>query len=526
MLPGPRWGAYQASKAAFDVWFRSMGIEVRGDGVATSTIYVPLVYTRMSAPTPSLRGLPGMTPEQAAGLVARAIVRKSRTISPWWLLGAELMSAVFRRPLEWGMGVFFRRSTDSPSAIGTTTPEVTAPKAASPPSIEEAQPTLRQALRKAGLLTRNPQKLLRIARAILVQGGRPSSLCTLAASRNPGQLAAVDDTGSITYLELDSRGKKLALALRERCGVGPSAGLAIMARNSRTFLEALIAGSALGADVVLLNTEFPGPQFAQVLGHHQLGCVVHDTEFSAAFEQSGYAGMRITTATGAGIATVEDLVTASTGRFRPPRRQGKLIILTSGTTGVPKGAAQRSQVPHPLRSAHDALDENAPPRRDIGPDHLAAVPWLRAGLCRTLALIGRNHGDAPTTDSRRGTGQRGETPRRGPDRSPDAIEATARSPGTGAGEVRPFFLEGGVRIGGRAWRRTQHPVPEGIWPRSLQPLRFFREPVLARSRRPTIWPRHRERWAFHPLAPPSNSSIGKDRPYPAGTWVASSCGQA
>src|SRR5262245_49099810 len=82
MPPGPRWGAYQASKAAFDTWFRSMGIEARSDGVVTSTIYMPLVYTRMSAPTPSLRGLPGLYPEQAAGLVARAIVRKSRTIAP------------------------------------------------------------------------------------------------------------------------------------------------------------------------------------------------------------------------------------------------------------------------------------------------------------------------------------------------------------------------------------------------------------------------------------------------------------
>jgi NAD(P)-dependent dehydrogenase (short-subunit alcohol dehydrogenase family) len=44
--PGPRWGAYQASKAAFDTWFRSMGIEAHSDGVITSTIYLPLVYTQ------------------------------------------------------------------------------------------------------------------------------------------------------------------------------------------------------------------------------------------------------------------------------------------------------------------------------------------------------------------------------------------------------------------------------------------------------------------------------------------------
>src|SRR5260370_10981377 len=80
--PGPRWGAYQASKAAFDVWFRSMGIEARGDGVTTTSIYMPLVYTRMSAPTPSLKGMPGLSAAQAAGLVARAIVRRPKVIAP------------------------------------------------------------------------------------------------------------------------------------------------------------------------------------------------------------------------------------------------------------------------------------------------------------------------------------------------------------------------------------------------------------------------------------------------------------
>src|SRR5262249_9772687 len=141
MEPVPRWGAYQASKAAFDFWFRSMGVEVRGDGVVTSSIYLPLVYTRMSAPTPSLRGLPGMTPEQAAGLVARAIVRGSRSVAPWWLWPAELLSVLFRRPMEWAFGVFYRRSADSPRARGEkeTPAEV-------PP---EKTPSLRRAFRVA-----------------------------------------------------------------------------------------------------------------------------------------------------------------------------------------------------------------------------------------------------------------------------------------------------------------------------------------------------------------------------------------
>ncbi len=188
--PGPRWGAYQASKAAFDTWFRSMGIEVRADGVGTSSIYLPLVYTRMSAPTPSLRGLPGMYPEQAAGLVAWAVVRRTRSIAPWWLWPAELFATLFRRPIDSAMGWFYRHSTDSPSARGLAA-EAAPGKA----------PSLRRAFRAAGLLPRRPSTLVRMARAVLVQGGRSSSLCALNARLAPIQPAVIDEAGSLSYAE-------------------------------------------------------------------------------------------------------------------------------------------------------------------------------------------------------------------------------------------------------------------------------------------------------------------------------------
>src|SRR5581483_2130709 len=132
-------------------------------------IYMPLVYTRMSAPTPSLRGKPGLYPAQAAGLVARAVVRRSRVIAPWLLWPTELFALLFRLPVEWMMVVDFRRTTDSPSARGER----------SPPGVGETDapretPSLRRAFRTAGLLPLGPVNLIRMARAVLVQGGRPS----------------------------------------------------------------------------------------------------------------------------------------------------------------------------------------------------------------------------------------------------------------------------------------------------------------------------------------------------------------
>jgi short-subunit dehydrogenase len=116
IAPGPRWGAYQASKAAFDIWLRSVAPELELEGVATTSIYMALVYTRMSAPTPSLRRAPGLTPDQAAGLVARAIVTRRRTLAPWWLLPAELLSVGLRGPLALALRLAVRRSADTESA--------------------------------------------------------------------------------------------------------------------------------------------------------------------------------------------------------------------------------------------------------------------------------------------------------------------------------------------------------------------------------------------------------------------------
>jgi NAD(P)-dependent dehydrogenase (short-subunit alcohol dehydrogenase family) len=116
MPPSPRWGAYSASKTAFDVWLRSIAPEIAPDGVDVSTIYMTLVHTRMSAPTPVLRQMPGMRSHEAAWLIARAILQRERAIGPWWLTPAELAGVALGGPLNWVLGQAFRLSTESSAA--------------------------------------------------------------------------------------------------------------------------------------------------------------------------------------------------------------------------------------------------------------------------------------------------------------------------------------------------------------------------------------------------------------------------
>ena len=116
MLPTPRWGTYLASKGAFDMWLRSVAPELHADGVDITSVYMGLIHTRMSEPTPSLRRLPGMQPDEAADVVAKAIIERPRKIQPRWTLPGELASVLLAPVLERGARLSYRYSADSDRA--------------------------------------------------------------------------------------------------------------------------------------------------------------------------------------------------------------------------------------------------------------------------------------------------------------------------------------------------------------------------------------------------------------------------
>ncbi|GAA1649909.1 SDR family NAD(P)-dependent oxidoreductase [Kribbella alba] len=108
--PMARWSAYLASKGAFDVWLRCVAQEVRADGVTTSTVYMGLVHTRMSEPTPLLNKLPGLTPEQAADQVCSAVADKPHNITPPFVRPADALGNLFRVPTDRLFQQYFRRT--------------------------------------------------------------------------------------------------------------------------------------------------------------------------------------------------------------------------------------------------------------------------------------------------------------------------------------------------------------------------------------------------------------------------------
>jgi len=206
--------------------------------------------------------------------------------------------------------------------------------------------TVRALARARVLAPVRPDRLVRMAAAVRASGITPATACAVSAARYPEQRAIIDERGTLTYRELEHRVVALASVLGRELGVGPERGLAVMCRNHRGFVEAMLAATRLGADVLLLNTEFPGPQLREALAGYRIGAVVCDQELTGAFDQAGYAGPRVIawaegggpSGAASGGPALEDLI-ARGGEPPPrPRRRSRIVILTSGTTGRPKGA--------------------------------------------------------------------------------------------------------------------------------------------------------------------------------------------
>jgi NAD(P)-dependent dehydrogenase (short-subunit alcohol dehydrogenase family) len=109
VVPGPQWGAYQASKGAFDRWLRSVAPELHADGVDVTSVYFALVRTRMIEPTPMLGRLPALHPDEAADAIAKAIIDRPRTNEPPWVWPAELASVLLAGPADQAARLWHRR---------------------------------------------------------------------------------------------------------------------------------------------------------------------------------------------------------------------------------------------------------------------------------------------------------------------------------------------------------------------------------------------------------------------------------
>jgi fatty-acyl-CoA synthase len=245
-----------------------------------------------------------------------------------------------------------------------------------------------QTLLQSGMFAPSrPDRTLRSLAALRRWGPTSAAAYTGAAARYPDRVALVDERGTLTFGQMHRRTNALARALGE-AGVREQEGVAIMARNHRGFIDATVACSKLGASALYLNTAFAGPQITDVLGREKPVAVIYDEEFAdlvhdGAERRKRFVSWSDSGSSGGEVLTDELIERTDDSSLDPPQEKGRVVILTSGTTGTPKGAARKQ--PDSLEPVAALLSKI--PLRAKGVTMIAAPMFHSWGFAHfTLAL--------------------------------------------------------------------------------------------------------------------------------------------
>ncbi|HEU4568757.1 MAG TPA: AMP-binding protein [Marmoricola sp.] len=256
------------------------------------------------------------------------------------------------------------------------------------------QALLVSTMARAGIIRpHHPVHLGRAGAALLGWGLGFAGGVSARARLVPDDVFVADELGELTWAQVDERSTRLANALRG-LGVAEGDSVAVLCRNHRGFVEVSTALGRLGAHILYLNTAFAAPQIGEVCGRESTTAIVYDEEFTElidrAFEGAGIEVPRIVAwhddleaMGGSPYPVVEALIEqGATTPLNPPAKPSRPVILTSGTTGAPKGA------PRGDADLDGAVALLKMPLREGGTTHIAAPMFHTWGWAHlTLAML-------------------------------------------------------------------------------------------------------------------------------------------
>jgi fatty-acyl-CoA synthase len=177
--------------------------------------------------------------------------------------------------------------------------------------------------------------------------GEFGMLPSVNARRTPDRAALIDEEGEFTYQELNEAAHAVANGLIGK-GVRGGDGVAILARNHRWFVIANYGAARVGARIILLNSEFSGPQIKEVSEREGAKVIIYDDEYTQAVSKAEPELGKLRALgtnpdadepSGSTDETLQELIARSSKTPAPKAsKHASIIILTSGTTGTPKGA--------------------------------------------------------------------------------------------------------------------------------------------------------------------------------------------
>jgi len=202
-----------------------------------------------------------------------------------------------------------------------------------------------------------------------------------AAQQNRHAVAVIDERGSITFAELDAQSNALARAWTA-AGHGQGTAIAALCRDHRGLVLAMLAAGKTGARLVMMNTGFAKPQLADVAEREGVRALVYDSEFTGLLEAIDADVPRYLSwvddehDVDPDIPQLDALIAAhSTADVPAPAKPGGFVLLTSGTTGTPKGAPRDSMSVFATAQFLDRI-----PLRAGGVTYMAAPIFHGTGL--------------------------------------------------------------------------------------------------------------------------------------------------
>jgi len=202
-----------------------------------------------------------------------------------------------------------------------------------------------------------------------------------AAQQNRHAVALIDERGPITFAELDAQSNALARAWTA-AGHGQGTAIAALCRDHRGLVLAMLAAGKTGARLVMMNTGFAKPQLADVAEREGVRALVYDSEFTGLLEAIApdvpryLAWVDDEHDVDPGIPQLDALIAAhSTADVPAPAKPGGFVLLTSGTTGTPKGAPRDSMSVFATAQFVDRI-----PLRAGGVTYMAAPIFHGTGL--------------------------------------------------------------------------------------------------------------------------------------------------
>jgi fatty-acyl-CoA synthase len=247
------------------------------------------------------------------------------------------------------------------------------------------------AFRAGALGVDSPRRTRQVLKALDHYGPLGATI-PIAAIRHGDRAGLIDELGCLTFGELNWRSDALACALRAR-GIREGDGIGILCRNHRGFLDIAFAAAKVGARSLFLNTDFAGPQLREVCSREGVALLAHDEEYEELVGETevgrrlvGWVEDRGDGSAGAsGGETIEGLINEYEGKTPPlPSQRPGVVLLTSGTTGTPKGAprhAGRSLAP--LGAMLSKV-----PFRSGEATHVAAPMFHALGLAQMVITLG------------------------------------------------------------------------------------------------------------------------------------------